>query len=180
MEETGDDSDEGSITSNTYSKDYLTRSFGKSDDCVDDEDRHEDDRDLDDDIVVVHDEVCIEVGTPKQWSPKLYIFQKVANMKRISKVWEYYADLCEDQHSKLDNRQNMKVCLACRSKRRDKIVSMGGRERNNATSAKLVNHLQNVHLSDGQYKAYLVMEKDIVAMKCGKQQPSYIEQAYIT
>jgi hypothetical protein len=58
----------------------------------------------------------------------------------------------------------MKVCLACRSKRRDRIFSVGGRERKNMTSVKLVNHLQNAHLSDKQYKAYLVMEENRVVI----------------
>jgi hypothetical protein len=56
---------------------------------------------------------------------------------------------------------------------------MGGGERNNTISTHLVNHLQQAHLSDGQYKAYITTEKDRVAAKSGKQQPSNIAQASI-
>jgi hypothetical protein len=110
MEDTGDDSNEISITSDTFAEDYLTLSFGQSGDCVDGEDRDEDTY-----IVVVHDEFCIEVGSPRPWSPKFYISQK-------------FADLCENQHSKLSNRQHMKVCLVCRSKK-EKIVLVWAEER---------------------------------------------------
>jgi hypothetical protein len=87
-------------------------------------------------------------------------------------VWLYFANLCVNQHTKIDNLNSMKICIACRSKQREKCVSVGGANRKISTSAKLANHLQQVHLTDGQYKAYLDVEKARLAKKVDKAKQS--------
>jgi hypothetical protein len=123
--------------------------------------------------------VCNDAGSGIFWAPKYCISQKVADTKRVSNVWNYFGDLCVNQSSNLENLNNMKTCLARRSKIRDNIVSMGGGNRKSSTCAKIVSHLQHVHLGDGQYTAYLDMDKARLARKSIKETPSKNDQPSI-
>jgi hypothetical protein len=73
----------------------------------------------------------------------------------------------------------LKVCVACRSQK-ELSVGMGGEDKKNAISAKLVIHLWQAHSSDGQYQSYLKRGKYLAAAKNGKQQPSHISKSTIT
>jgi hypothetical protein len=69
-----DDSDEGSITSNTLA--YRAYSLGQPDDCdcdkdvvdVEDDEVYGKDDEVRDEVLVDDNVVCIEVGAPKPWS----------------------------------------------------------------------------------------------------------------
>jgi hypothetical protein len=151
----GDMGDGSDVSSTASSNHYTNEASMYGDGGYKDEQADDDDEGVGDEEVFV----CFDAGPANVWALKYYISQKVVDTKRVSKVWNYFADVCINQHSKIENLNNMKICLACISKRRNKIVSMGGGNKKSSTSANLINHLKHVHLGDGQYKAYLDIKK---------------------
>jgi hypothetical protein len=114
-----------------------------------------------DDIVAIDD--IVDAGA--KYKPTYYISNKIGDPKRVPSAWDFFEDLCATQHAHVKNHKNLKMCLACRRNDKDNLISMGVGHRKTSTSAKLVSHLQQAHLGDGRYKAYLAKEVERKANK---------------
>jgi hypothetical protein len=76
----------------------------------------------------------------------------VDDTRKKSAVWEFYGHLCPLTHPKLKHE---KVCLKCYKNNKNKAIRMGGKNGQNPTINKLVQHLRQMHVKDGVYAAYL-------------------------
>jgi hypothetical protein len=65
------------------------------------------------------DHYIIVIDDPEaEYTPKYHISNKTGDTKRVAVVWDFFEDLCETHHANIKNHKNLKICLACRQKKK--------------------------------------------------------------